>query len=922
MRAYRYSTPRRVRRLRGLPLVDPMWRKSPLLLFRYPGLLAPLLLGSLLLALTAAAYPLFIGASASSLLGDEIASPVITPFGAGLSYGSSRLPIRPVRGEASLYEARQTAFSERVSRSAHLGPVLTQVLGPEVSVDSEARPSETIAARLFGGTAALAHVQRIRGHVGSGAWLPDLVADALGTGPGDTVTVSYGTRRIELAVAGVYASLYAQPPRGYWRQWDSEIYPYCPPGRDCAPAPPQFIVLGRHEALSALRQLRVPTADFEWVAPVMDGAALSRDKAYGLARFVEKVRRDATDPSGRLGQTLKCCTEPNMYGSAAGPQTKLRSEIGPVLERVETRLVTVEAPARLVQVVGALVALAVMGGAGAFMSSARTTEMRLLLAQGRSALTIGAKVAIEGVVPSIIGGAAGVALAFLVVGAIVQGGSVGEQATADSVGAAAGAVGLSIALGAAVAGVMSRSRHGPTRGRSSILRSLPWEALLLVLAYLLFRDARGHLRLAAATGFEPAPPPASLFLFPIATIGGVAIAGARVFRAAARRFRARSENLRPPSYLAVHRLADARGLALLLFAASGLAIGIFVHGQTVARSLADSVDAKAGLFVGSDVQALVTPDTVIPPRFPLPATKVTRIRDAGRIVPGGEAFDLIAVDPQTFAGAAAWREGFADAPLSVLMGGIAATAEGPLRLVVVGADVPAVEDVEIEGSHLSVETVGTAKAFPGMLSRRLTLVVDFRSLEGSGAGTVTEDPEATTELWLRGEADAARAALGRLELAPYGLLTVEQVKDIPYIAAVVDMFGILDAVGLAAAVLVLAALALYLQARGRSQLVAHGLSTRMGMGREMHRRSLALETGSVLTFSSALGAAVALAVALVIIPQLDPIATVAPDPLLVIPWWAMAFGIVGIGLASWGAAWLTEIRARRAILGEDLRVDW
>ena len=55
-------------------------------LVRYPGLLAAVVVGALLLSLVAAAYPLFLSRSEGELLESAIANPTITPYGAGMFY--------------------------------------------------------------------------------------------------------------------------------------------------------------------------------------------------------------------------------------------------------------------------------------------------------------------------------------------------------------------------------------------------------------------------------------------------------------------------------------------------------------------------------------------------------------------------------------------------------------------------------------------------------------------------------------------------------------------------------------------------------------------------------------------------------------------------------------------------------------------
>ena len=893
-----------------------------MLLFRYPGLVGPLAVGALLLALTAAAQPLFVGASAGALLRAEISRPLITRYGAGLSYSSTRVPLRPTGDRPPLYERRETAFAEGASRSPLLGPTVSQVLGPEVSVSSTSRSGQPIQARLFAGTDALSHVDVISGEPGPGAWLPDLVANALDAGPGDVVTVARGEGTTRLEVAGTYRSLYTQPSSGYWLPWESEIYPYCPPGRDCVPAPPQFVLLSRDAAFASYRHLGTRSADFAWTAPVADAASFTREEATTLSRFVEAFQREASRRSTTLGRILRCCTEANMYGSRFGPQVGLSSEAGHVLDRVDARLVTVEGPARLIQILGGILALAILGGAAAFAASARTTEVQLLSAQGRGPLMVAAKAAIENIVPSVAGGVAGVALAFLLIRWMVPG-AIGPEAIRTAALGAIAAVSVSIVIGSVVAALMARVRFGPRAATGRILLWIPWELPLLAFALVALRDLRANVIGVSISDLGQRPPNASLFLLPLLALGGFAVLGARLFRVVGARLASRSDRMRPAAYLAVHRLADSRGLVLLLFAAAALSMGIFIEGQTVSRSLADTVDTKAGLFVGSDVQAAVAPDTEVPADFPLPATKVTRLPAAGTMEPLGDDFDLIAVDPRTVAAAAAWHDGLAHIPLRELVGRLPAGPAGPSPVIVVGRDLPAVTSVEIKGRRIGTVTVGRALAFPGMMSSRPTIVVDRSVLERTSEGALgaLDDVNAQTELWVRGDTGRAVAALRQLPDPPYATLTLERVKDIPYISAVIDMFGILNAVGLGAAFLVVAALAMYLQARARSQLVAYGLSTRMGMGHRTHRRSLVLEALSILGSSSAIGISLALAMAFVLVPPLDPIKAVPPEPLLVPPLPAIVLGIAGLAACSWGAAWLTEARARRAVLGEVLRVD-
>src|SRR5207248_10346061 len=113
-----------------------------------------------------------------------------------------------------------------------------------------------------------------------------------------------------------------------------------------------------------------------------------------------------------------------------------------------------------------------------------------------------------------------------------------------------------------------------------------------------------------------------------------------------RALRDRSARFRPAPYLAVHRLAGTTALTTSLIAASALCFGLFVQAQTLVGSLRSTVDAKAQVFVGSDVEGRVSFDTPPPQHPPFPFTRVSRVVEGGTI-PNGPDVDLLTVDPTT-----------------------------------------------------------------------------------------------------------------------------------------------------------------------------------------------------------------------------------------------------------------------------------
>jgi hypothetical protein len=82
--------------------VNHLWRKAPLALVRYPGLALALCLGTLLLAVVATAYPLFVSASGGNLVSAAVNQDTMTRWGAGISFSYEKLsfdrrpPIRDV----------------------------------------------------------------------------------------------------------------------------------------------------------------------------------------------------------------------------------------------------------------------------------------------------------------------------------------------------------------------------------------------------------------------------------------------------------------------------------------------------------------------------------------------------------------------------------------------------------------------------------------------------------------------------------------------------------------------------------------------------------------------------------------------------------------------------------------------------------
>lgn len=910
------------------PALSPLWTRAPFALLRYPGLFAAIAGGALLLALAAAAFPLFLSASQASLLRAGIDQPNVTRYGAGISYSRTNVLLDAEGSEGEpLVDEMASAFDRLARDGVALAPPVGYVFGAEASVTEPSGaepPTGPITGRLVSADGALGHVEPIAGdaaHDGDGVWLPDLIADAVDAGSGDEIRLEHAGRTVLVPVDGVYRSLYAQPHTGYWQRWGHDIYldTACP---DC-PAPPQPILADREQVLAWTRELGPRRADLIWIAPLSDADRLSLDRAREQAVSAGRALRRASDRENDVGAALQCCGRSFFLPCCSGVTEALFvSSLDDVITLVDRRTVSLETAGRLLQGAGVLVALVVIAAAGAFAHAARRTEAGLLYVRGATWASVAARSGLESVIPCVVGGAVGLLLAVALVRFLGPAAPTSSSATSTAVRSTAVAVGVALlSLGmVAAAAHLRRSEHH--RSRMRLLASIPWELVLVALAVVLYMRIRdqgvfGGARLSD----EQAQPSLLLLVFPIVFLAGFGMLAARLFVAGVGRLRARPQRSEAP-YLAIRRLAGAAGPSRVLIAAAALCLGIFVQSQVMVGSLRATVEAKAKVFVGSDVQGRINLSTPLPPSMPLPFTVVTRMIDAGDL-PGGRGFDLLVVDPDTFADAAFWRESFSDEPLPDLLDRLAGDQADPLRAIVVrGLAIRDGATLTMQEHELELDIVGRANAFPGMTSVHPLVVVDGDALAAAfaGANNPLNTTNASRQLWVKGDTEEAVRALSALEYPPHTIITAQEVASIPAIATAIETFLVLNALGLAAALLVIAGTVMYLQARQRSQVVSYGLSLRMGMTDATYRRAIMLEFGTMLAVGAIVGAGLALLAGAIVVRRIDPLPTIQPGPLLIAPIAVLAATAVFLAVLTWVGAWFTSVRARRTDLGEVMRL--
>jgi putative ABC transport system permease protein len=878
---------------------DPLWRRSPLALRRHPGVLLAIAFGAALLALAVAAYPLFLSSTSTELVASRVSDPGMTRYGAGILYSqpSLRLPSSPDSSQPLL--ERIDGLFRRTT--PFLGPTIMGAEGPAVSVTT---PGHRMMApgRLFTATGATDHIQVVSGHEGDGVWIPDTIAAAVHARPGGTITLTSPVgSSLQLPVDGIYRAIFTLPRTGYWRAWEHDVYLDCPTFPDC-PTPPQFLITDMSGFLAASHALGTNQAAFTWVAPVPPGP-VTLDQARSIAASVDAFHRRISDRHDKYRGTV------------------FSSGTAQVVKDVEERITQLQGPGQLLSGAGVLVALIVIGVAGSFSFAARRVENALLLARGARVGTVAAKAALEHVLPTVTGAGIGLVSADALVALFGPGGDIGATARARAEWgtlAVAFAALVSVCAVAVLSYLRQSERH---RGRTRLLQRAPWEIVPGVLAYV----ALSHLRTDGAVLIDPMTqvlrPSPYLLAFPVLFLVGFAALAARAAAFGVRRLRDRSGRFAPSSYLALHRLAGTAALTTSLIAASALCFGLFVHAQTLVGSLRTTVEAKAKVFVGSDVEGRVSFDTPAPANPPYPFTRVSRLSDAGTL-PNGPDVDWLTINPATFTSAAYWNASFSDESLAALVGSLRSPG-GAIPVILAGGDGLAdPTSVDIAGTSMPVRVVGHAVAFPGMESTRPLLVVDESRFVAAYPGPLNPlaTGQATTEFWIRGQAPQASRYLASLRYAPYLILTAAQVEDIPSIVAVIDTFAVLNLLGLAAGLLVVAGVLVYLQARRRSQLVSYGLSLRMGMTNAAHRRSLVIELMTILGSSYVIGVAAGITVSSLMVPLLDPLATIHPAPLFVVPATGLLVTTLVVMLLSWIGGWYTNLRERSMDLGEVMRL--
>ena len=152
--------------------------------------------------------------------------------------------------------------------------------------------------------------------------------------------------------------------------------------------------------------------------------------------------------------------------------------------------------------------------------------------------------------------------------------------------------------------------------------------------------------------------------------------------------------------------------------------------------------------------------------------------------------------------------------------------------------------------------------------------------------------------------------LDALEVRPQLLLTAEAVQDIPFIEAAVQTFLVLQVLGLSAVALLVVVAVVYLSAK-RAVARSRPRSPIAWACAARRRTASIVELGVLLGVSLFVGAMAGVVSVKLIVPSLDPLPSIPPGPLIVLPVTSLAITAACFALAALVGGTVTDRGARR-----------
>ena len=908
---------------------NPLWRKSPLLLLRYPEILLALLVSAAILAIAAGSGSLFLSSASSAALRDEALK--VEPATAGLT-------VREDFNTATQHEttARNSALNAALDADRALGTPVMTLLTDVLRVVSPDSSRRSLVGRLVARTDAFARVELIEGGGTDGVWISDYHARELGLRPGDEVVLratgfrstaglfGYKTRgRAPVRVAGIYRTLAASPPTDYWQPLYEYIY--SPTGN--AVLPP-FVIAPRalFYELNSLIRLggRVSSvASTQWEYP-LESEGLTFSEARRLALKLDAIGNElAAESEGAFvlnPGTRNEDGEKSRFASFSFPSTN--TVLPDLIKSARETVDGIAAPIRLMSLAGVGIALVMIAAAAAFSVRRRRAEALLLSARGIGAGAFAVKATLEAIGPIGVGGVIGWLMSIPLLNALGPDGPLDEGVAARALWQVAVVSVIAVVLVAVVATLAER-REGEVAGPRTVMRVKAWwTALLWMLAAVAYAVLLSGSLSRVSTEGDVASIDVVVLVFPVVMIAAGAVTAAQVLARVLPLLKRAGSRLSTPLYLALRRLAAANRIALALVASSALAMGVLIYAGAMVASVEATAQAKAWVSTGSDVAGVLQIGARVPDDLPFPTTEVDRLEDV-TLAESEIPVEVLIVDTSSLADAVHWEADFAAASLDDLVAAIEEPTEGGLPVIAVGREGGGdAATLQLFTADVRLEIVAHASAFPGMNTEGPTLIAS-----SSAVGRLPEEQGTTLggatklhEVWAQGDPRRIVDVLNDRNVAMIAVHTAEEARATPGLRAAAWTFSYLQAIAVGGGLIVIAGILLYLQARQRAGVLSFALARRMGLQSRAFRMSVGVEVGVMLLTSLAIGTVLSLIAVMLVYKRFDILPSLPPDPLFRAPVITIALAAAGLIAAAAVAGRVTERRARGANVAENLRL--
>ena len=862
--------------------VDPMWLKTPLLLFRWPPILAAIGAGIAVLVVSTSVAPLFLSSAAGGALREQLQD--LHPASAGLVVGQ-QTPLVPLpvpqpgggaqhQSPAELHATRSRSLERLTAPVPHLAPMLATITTGEaiLSGDEGGFRVQPLARDGFE-----SHITVEEATTGRGAWVARSAADELGISPGDELQVDIDAPTT-VRIKGIYSNLETEPVTTYWAPVDDFIHAPTPK----APPPPPPLLMDVPLLLelgSATQSASVHSWEF-W----LQGRGLTLEDGQRLGDQLTAILGRITDQDSAVG------------GLFLEPFTN--TTLPEAVDAASETVTGVESPVQVLALIGALVALVLITISAHYVVQKRSIEFRLLVARGAGPGWIGLRAFAETFIPALLFGVIGAAVSWTII-TVFGPGPIDEAAVQQAIVLGAASVVLSLVILGIATILAARRMTAVEHAATSHDAGFPWEIVLVLLAglalYLI--DRRGAIETEENGGGRV---DILLVLFPLLGISGTALFLLRIGFSYLQKARAATARSSTPLFLAARRLAAASRSVMLFVGAAAVSVGMLVYSTGLVTSVRATTHAKTHVFVGSDVSVVISdPDPVYDAR--VPHTIVTEF-DANL---GDDETDVMGVEPGSFEEAAYWDADFAARSLGSLLDELDTARTSSLPVIAVGPDDVSAGAFDVMGHEVPIEVVGRAETWPGM-SQGVTLLVADETALGEAAGDAGYSlASAEVRLWAKGPTDAVLAELERAGVYTQTAVSARDAAESSTLLSISWTFGLLRILGIVAGVMSIVGMLLYVASRHRARLVSYLLGRRMGLRKTEHRSALLIELSAMLAAALVLGGSLGLVATRLIYRTLDLLPTVPPAPLFRVPTLeVVAAALAFLVAAALGSRWI------------------